>query len=137
MRPRRFATLTAALCGTVILVGWVIATVAGFGLADIKNTHAPPIEDRATGMGEAGIEAVSAAAAVTAIAEAALPDASQMLAPETARVQIAAVSTPDPVHTDAKEVVSSAETLDESLPDSSADARARNATRADRDGEHA
>jgi hypothetical protein len=119
MSPRRFAIMAAALCGTVILVGWVIASVAGFGLADIKNTHAPPIEDRATEMGEAGIEAVSAAAAVTAIAEAALPEPSPVLAPETARVQIATVSTPDPVHTDAKEAVSSAATLDESLPDSS------------------
>jgi hypothetical protein len=42
-----------------------------------------------------------------------------MLGPEAPPVQIASASTPDPVHTDAKEAVSSAETLDESLPDSS------------------
>ena len=52
MSPRRFAIIAAGLCGTAILVGCVIAAVSGFGLADIKNTHAPPIEDRATEMGE-------------------------------------------------------------------------------------
>ena len=36
------------------LVGCVIAAVSGYGLADIKNTHAPPIEDRATEMGKTG-----------------------------------------------------------------------------------
>jgi hypothetical protein len=76
MSLRRFAIIAAALCGTVILVGYVIAAVPGFGLSDIKNTHAPPIEYRATETGKAGSEAVSAAAAVTAIAESALTDSS-------------------------------------------------------------
>ena len=66
MRPRRFAIIAAGLCGTVILVGCVIAAVSGLGLADIKNTHAQPIEDRATEMGNTGSEAVSAAAPMTA-----------------------------------------------------------------------
>ena len=48
--PRRFAIMTAA-CGTVI------AAVAGFSLAGIKNTHTPAIEERATTTGEAGSEA--------------------------------------------------------------------------------
>ena len=55
--------MAGALCGTVILVGWIIAAVAGFGLADIKNTHA---KDRATEMDEAGLSntvAVSASPA--------------------------------------------------------------------------
>ena len=112
MSPRRFAIIAAGLCGTVILVGCVIAAVSGFGLADIKNTHAPPIEDRATEMGKTGSEAVSAAAPMTAIAEGSLQESSQ---PEAPLVEIAAVSTPDFVHTDAKEAVSSAETPDESL----------------------
>ena len=112
MSPRRFAIIAAGLCGTVILVGCVIAAVSGFGLADIKNTHAPPIEDRATEMGKTGSEAVSAAALMTAIAEGSLQESSQ---PEAPLVEIAAVSTPDFVHTDAKEAVSSAETPDESL----------------------
>ena len=55
--PRRFAIMTAA-CGTVI------AAVAGFSLAGIKNTHTPAIEERATTTGEAGSEAESTAAAV-------------------------------------------------------------------------
>src|SRR4029077_14721862 len=112
MSPRRFAIIAAGLCGTVILVGCVIAAVSGFGLADIKNTHAPPIEDRATEMGKTGSEAVSATAPMTAIAEDSLQESSQ---PEAPLVEIAAVSTPDFVHTDAKEAVSSAETPEESL----------------------
>jgi hypothetical protein len=77
MSPRRFAIIAAGLCGTVILVGCVIAAVSGFGLAYIKNTHAPPIEDRATEMGKTGSEAVSAAAPMTAIAEGSLQEPSQ------------------------------------------------------------
>ena len=146
--PRRFATMAAALCGTVVVAGWVVIGVAGFGLPGSKNTDAAPIEDhrapplsvdakpvdalQATAMAKAGVsnaDAVTAPTAVTgaggsgeaeAIVEAALPDLSQMLAPETPPVQIAMVSTPDmlapetsnaqiamvstpdPVHTDAK-----------------------------------
>ena len=78
-------------------------------MADIKNTHAPPIGDRATEMGKTGSEAVSAAAPMTAIAEGSLQESSQ---PEAPLAEIAAVSTPDFVHSDAKEAVSSAETPD-------------------------
>ena len=46
MNPRRFATVAAALCGTVVLAGWVVAWLAGFGSAGIENTGAVPIEDR-------------------------------------------------------------------------------------------
>jgi hypothetical protein len=59
---------------------------------------------------------VSAAAPMTAIAEASLPESSH---PEAPFAVIAAVSTPDFVHTDAKEALSSAEILDESLPNPS------------------
>ena len=109
MSPRRLAIIAA---GTVILVGCVIAAVSGFGLADIKDTPAAPIEDRATEMGKTGSEAVSATAPMAAIAEGSLQQSSQ---PEAPLAEIAAVSTPDFVHTDAKEAVSSAETPDESL----------------------
>jgi hypothetical protein len=122
MSPRRFAILATALCGTVILIGSVIAAVGSFGLADIKNSRAAPIKDRVTETAKTGGSdpiAVSADPAVTAITKAALPDSSQMLAPETSPVQTAAVNTPDPMHAGAKEAVSPAETLDESLPDSS------------------
>ena len=46
MKPRRFATVAAPLRGTVILAGWVVAWLAGFGSAAIENTGAVPIEDR-------------------------------------------------------------------------------------------
>ena len=135
MSSRRFAIMAAALCGTVAIAGWVISAIGGFGLAGIKNTDAAPIEDRAsalsadakpvdapraTAMDMAGVSnagAVTAAAAVTGtggsgeaetIVEAPLPDSPQS----------ATVGTRDPVHTDANEAVSSAETLDKSLPDS-------------------
>jgi hypothetical protein len=46
MNPRRFATVAAASCGTVVLAGWVVAWLAGFGWAGIENAGAVPIEDR-------------------------------------------------------------------------------------------
>ena len=48
MKPRRFATVAAPLRGTVILAGWVVAWLAGFGSTAIENTGAVPIEDRRT-----------------------------------------------------------------------------------------
>ena len=115
MRPRRFAIVAAGLCGTAILVGCVIAAVSGLGLADIKNTHAQSIEDRATEMGP---EAVSAAAPMTAIAETAIAENSlqEPSQPEATFAEVAAASTSDYVHTGAKEAVSSAETLRKSIP---------------------
>src|SRR5258708_15880658 len=50
MNPRRFATVAPALCGTVVLAGWIVAWLAGFGSAGIKNTGAVPIEDRAASL---------------------------------------------------------------------------------------
>jgi hypothetical protein len=51
MTPRRFATLAAALCGTVFLAGWVIAEVAGLGMQGIKNTDKGITEDRRARLG--------------------------------------------------------------------------------------
>src|ERR1700736_34986 len=48
MNPRRFVAVAAALCGTVILAGWVVAWLTGFGSAGIENTGTVPIEDRRT-----------------------------------------------------------------------------------------
>ena len=47
--------------------------------------------------------------------EVALPDPSQLLPREASPVQIAMASTPDPLHTDAKEAVSAVQTVDECL----------------------
>src|SRR5258706_2079084 len=46
MNPRRFATVAPAFCGTVVLAGWIVAWLAGFGSAGIENPHAVPIENR-------------------------------------------------------------------------------------------
>ena len=153
MNPRRFATVAAALCGTVVLAAWVVAWLAGSGSAGIENAGAVPIEDRraaslaadagfadapqATAMDNAAVanavvasaDVATAAESVTgtatdttaasdepeSIVEAALPDPSQMLPPETPPVQVATANTPDPVPNDAKEAVSSIEILDECL----------------------
>ena len=101
MNPRRVAITAAALFGTVILVGGVIAAVAGFEMG---------------GAGVSNADAVSAATAVTAITKAALPDGSQRSAAETVPAHLAAVSASDLART--KEAVSSAGILDELLPDS-------------------
>ena len=101
MNPRRVAITAAALFGTVILVGGVIAAVAGFEMREASVPNA---------------DVVSAATAVTAITKAALPDGSQQSAAEAAPAQLAAASASDLAHT--KEAVSSFGTLDESLPDS-------------------
>ena len=45
--PRRLAVL-AALCGTVVLAGWVAAGLAGRGKPGMENTGAPIEDSRAT-----------------------------------------------------------------------------------------
>ena len=80
------------------------AVVANADLA----TAAEPVTQTATDTTAASDEPES-------IVEAALPASSQMLPPETPPVQVATVSTPDPVPSDAKEAVRSIESLDECL----------------------
>jgi hypothetical protein len=46
MNPRRFAIVAVVLCPTVVLAGWVVAWLGGFGSAGIENTGAAPIVDR-------------------------------------------------------------------------------------------
>ena len=131
------------MCGTVALVVWLIAGVAGFGLPNIKNTDAAPIEDRReplrsvdnelvdasqaaaiikTGVPDA--DAGPAGATVTgagesgkaeAIVEAALTEPSETPSSETPPVQIATAGMPDLVHTEPKEAVTTIETTDECL----------------------
>jgi hypothetical protein len=139
MSPRRFAGLVA-LCGTVVLAGWVAAGLAGFGSHRIENTGASIADSRATSVtadaepadtprATAMVE-TSVSVAEMAIVDAALPAPPPTLPPETSLVNVAAVSTPDsvqndtneatssletPVQNDAKEVVGSLETLDECL----------------------
>ena len=50
MNPRRFTTVAPAFCGTVVLAGWIVAWLAGFGSASTENTRAVPIENRAASL---------------------------------------------------------------------------------------
>ena len=59
MNPPRFAT-GAAVCGTIVLAGCVIAWLAGFGSAGIENTGAVPIEDRRAASLAADVEFANA-----------------------------------------------------------------------------
>jgi hypothetical protein len=101
MNRRRVAITAAALFGTVILVGGVIAAVAGFEMGEASVSNA---------------DVVSAAAAVTPITKPASPDGWQRSAAETVPAQLAAVRASDLAHT--KGAVSAAGALDESLPES-------------------
>src|SRR6516225_9586733 len=104
MGPRRFAIIAAGLFGTAI-----IAAVAILPLPNTENTPASSIDEEAT-------EAVSVAAPMAAIAEAGLQEPSQT---EESFAETAALSTPDFVHSDAKEAVTSVETPHEALPNPS------------------
>jgi hypothetical protein len=46
MNSRRFATLAALLCQTILLAGWVVAWLAGFGSAAIERTGTAPMANR-------------------------------------------------------------------------------------------
>ena len=129
--PRRFATVAAL---TVVLAGCVVAWLAGFGSAGIKNTAAAPIVDRPppsltadaavanapqpSAMANAAINRADMAALTTtttpaapdepeSIAKAALADSSHTMPPETPLAQVATASTSDPLPNDAKKAVSS------------------------------
>ncbi|MGY3616812.1 peptidase M15 [Bradyrhizobium sp. USDA 10063] len=149
MNPRQFATVAPALCGTVVLAGWVVASLGGLGSASIENAGAVAIEDhrapssptanaepadapRTTATGGVAVAAADVAAAVEAvkgtitdptpasdepepIVEAALPDASQTLAPDSAPMEAVPANTPDPIPNDAGATASRIEILDECL----------------------
>jgi hypothetical protein len=85
MKPRRYATVTvaAALCGTVVLAGWVVVRFPGLATASIENSGAVPIENRpapsltadaeladapqVTAMGNAAVANVDVAAAAESV----------------------------------------------------------------------
>jgi hypothetical protein len=119
--PLRLAVL-AALCGTVVLAGWVAGGLADLGLPGTENTGAP-IEDsratsvtaraehvdpwQATALGEDGVSVADMGSG-----GAALPDLLPMPPPVTPPARIASLSTPDPVQNEAKETASSGEVAD-------------------------
>jgi hypothetical protein len=126
MSPRQLVrrlAVSAGLCGTVVLVGWAAASLAGLGSPGIENTGAPIEHSRATS------ETVRAqhvdATQPTAPGEdgfsladmgsggAALPDHRPMRPPAALPVLLAAVSPVEPVQNDAaRPSVSSFEALD-------------------------
>ncbi|MBV8921717.1 MAG: hypothetical protein JOZ76_27205 [Bradyrhizobium sp.] len=123
MNPRRCAIAAAAL--TVILAGWVVAWLAGFGSAVIENSGAAPLLDcasslaadaehadvpQATAMGNAASDQ-----AEEARTGADLTGSLQTLPPETPPVQAARASTPDMRRNDIREDVSSVEIVDDCL----------------------
>jgi hypothetical protein len=52
MNPRRFATETAVLCQACVLVGWVVAGLAGLGSAGIEKTGAAIVDRPPTSVAE-------------------------------------------------------------------------------------
>jgi hypothetical protein len=103
--PRRLAVL-AALCGTVVLVGWVAAGLTGLGSPGTESTGAPIEVSRATSA-TARAEHVDAPQARApskdgAGSASALSAPRPMPRPTTPSVRTASLSTPDPVRSEAK-----------------------------------
>src|SRR6266498_3972789 len=122
MSPRRLAAL--AVCGTVVLAGWVAAGLLGFESPPIENIGAPiegspatsatagaePIDaPQATAMGEDGVSVTD-----VAILEAPLPDSRPTPPPEK-RGQLASLFTSDPGKEYLKPAVRPVETPNECL----------------------
>lgn len=121
MSPRRLSVL-AAVCGTVVVAGWVAAGLGGLGSPGIENTGAP-IEDsrarsvtahaehvdalQATAMGEDGVSVADMGSGGAAV-----PGPPPMRRPAALPVLFAAVSPAEPVQNDARPAVSSFEALD-------------------------
>ena len=88
MNPRRFTTVAAAFCGSLVLAGVIVGWLAGFGSAGTENTGAVPIENgaaslaanarladepQAIAMANAAVANAAAAAAGAEVATAAEP----------------------------------------------------------------
>jgi hypothetical protein len=99
INPRRSAKVAAALCGTIVLAGWVVAWLAGFGSAGIENAGAVPVEERR-------------AASLTANVE--FADASQTTAMGNAPVANAAIANATIANAD---VATAAESVTETATD--------------------
>ncbi|WP_225118254.1 D-alanyl-D-alanine carboxypeptidase family protein [Bradyrhizobium sp. BRP22] len=81
MNARQFATAAPALCGTIVLAGWVVASLDGLGSASIENAGAMRIEDhrapspiaeaadasQVTATGNVAVAAADVAAAVESV----------------------------------------------------------------------
>src|SRR6266403_883461 len=126
MNARRFATVAAASCGTVVLAGWVVASLAGFGSAGLEITAAAPIDDRrapslaadtelavapqATAMGNAAVAVANTAVANPAIANTAIANAA------VASAEVATAT--EPVMGTATDTTAASETAASDKPES-------------------
>src|SRR5438270_505916 len=118
MSPPRLA----AVCGAVVLAGWVVGGLVWFVFSGI-DTAAPtegslatsavgagPLNSPKANAGQDGVFAPDAA-----IIDATSPDPRPMPRPETPSVQVASASMPDPMQGHVQEAVSSVEAPDECL----------------------
>src|SRR6266404_443339 len=98
MNPRRFATVAPAFCGSLVLAGWIVAWLAGFGSAGIENTGAVPIKDRRASSLSADAE-LAVAPQATAMGNAAVANAGVATAAEsgTATDTMAASDKPESI----------------------------------------
>ena len=116
MKRLRGLAVLAALCGTVVLAGWVGAGLAGLGSLGVESSGAP-IEVTsataraehvdATALGEHGVSVADIASG-----GAALSDTPPMPQPAAVPVAIVSLSTPDPERNEAKEAADSVEVAD-------------------------
>ncbi|TYL72052.1 transglycosylase SLT domain-containing protein [Bradyrhizobium cytisi] len=120
MNPRRFTIVAPTFCGTVVLAGWIVGWLAGFGSAGTENARAVPIQDRAASladnarladepqaiaMGNAVVASIVvantavASAEVTTAAEAAVGTATDATAASDKSESIVVAALPDPSQT--------------------------------------
>ena len=114
MNPRRSAKVAAALCGAIVLAGWVVAWLGGFGSAGIENADAVPIEERRAPSLAADVEFTDASQTTAMgnapVANAAIANADVATAAESVTETAADMT---PVSDEAKSIVGA------TLPDSS------------------
>ena len=133
MNPRRRAQVALALCGTVGLAGWVIASLAGFGSTRIEHASAAvpvaaaPIEDRrASLIANASLadepqaiamgNAVVASAEVATAAEPAARTATDTTAASDKPESIVVAALPDPSQTLSADLPPLQESMDQPVP---------------------
>ena len=133
MNPRRRAQVALALCGTVGLAGWVIASLAGFGSTRIEHASAAvpvaaaPIEDRrASLIANASLadepqaiamgNAVVASAEVATAAEPAAGTATDTTAASDKPESIVVAALPDPSQTLSADLPPLQESMDQPVP---------------------
>lgn len=88
INPRRLAQVVPALCGTVGLAGWIVASLAGFGSASLKNTDAVAVENHRAPSLTANAEAVAAPPA-TAVNNATVADNVNATVPSNVNTAVA------------------------------------------------